>query len=82
MASRISRRDNAGSLKGKDGLAGRFGGNRLLEPFCRGKIDPDTQHFRETVPTATMSRSDRRRPGANSAMTSTSDTSRTAVPRA
>ena len=49
MASRISRRDNAGSLKGKDGLAGRFGGNRLLEPLCRGKIHADTQHIREAI---------------------------------
>jgi hypothetical protein len=34
---------------GTAGLAGSFGGNRLLEPFCRGKIDANTQHVRETV---------------------------------
>src|ERR1039458_1492783 len=49
MPSRISRRESAGSLKGKDGLAGGFGCNRLLEPFCRGKIDADTQHVRQAV---------------------------------
>src|SRR5271157_1419592 len=49
MPSRISLRESAGSLKGKDGLAGSIGGNRLLEPFCRGKIDANTQHVRETA---------------------------------
>src|SRR5260370_34314679 len=49
MPSRISRRQSVGSLKGKDGLARGFGGNRLLKLFCRGKIHPDTQHVREAV---------------------------------
>src|SRR5260370_39787168 len=49
MPSRISRRQSVGSLKGQDGLARGFGGNRLLKLFCRGKIHPDTQHGREAV---------------------------------
>jgi len=32
--SRISRRESAGSLKGKDGLARGFGGHRSLSPFA------------------------------------------------
>src|ERR1035437_3948660 len=49
MPSRISRRESAGSLKGKDSLARGLGGNRLLEAFCRGKIHSGTQHVREAV---------------------------------
>src|SRR5271157_1037790 len=49
MPSRISRRESAGSLKGKDGLTRGFGGNWLLEPSCRGKIHADTQHVRKAV---------------------------------
>ena len=49
IPSRISRRESVGSLKGKDGLARGFGGNWLLEPFCRGEIHADTQHVREAA---------------------------------
>jgi hypothetical protein len=36
-------------LKGKDCLARGSGGNRLFEPFCRGKIYADPQHVGEAV---------------------------------
>jgi hypothetical protein len=49
MASRISRKESEGSLKGKDGLAEGFGGNWFLEPFCRGKVHGYPQHLREEV---------------------------------
>jgi hypothetical protein len=49
LMSRISRRESAGSLKGKDSLARGFGGNWLLESFCRGKVHADAQHLRQAI---------------------------------
>jgi hypothetical protein len=49
MPSRMSRSESAGSLKGKFGLARGFGGNWLLEPFCRGEIYAGAQKVSEAV---------------------------------
>jgi hypothetical protein len=38
-----------GFPKSKDGLARGFGGNRLLESFCRREIHAGAQHVREAV---------------------------------
>lgn len=49
MRSRKSRREGAGSLKGKDSLVRGLGGNGFLEAACRGKVHAGTQHVREAV---------------------------------
>ena len=49
MASTISRRGRAGSLKGKDGLSRGFGRYRILQGLRWRQVDADTEHIGELV---------------------------------
>ena len=71
-----------GSLKGKDGLTRGFGRNRLLQPFCRGKIHADAKHVREAVFNCNHIQKRQTAPGSELGYDIHIDVSRMAVPRA